>query len=63
MVALKDNSPRFTPEEYFAWEEQQLERHEYIGGEVYSMSGGTKNHSRIGLKFGALLDSHLSGGK
>ena len=23
MVAIKDNSPRFTPEEYFAWEEQQ----------------------------------------
>ena len=25
MVAVKDNSPRFTREEYFAWEEQQLE--------------------------------------
>jgi Uma2 family endonuclease len=59
MVALKDNTPRFTPEEYFAWEEQQLERHELIDGEVYAMSGGTKNHSRIGLKFGSLLDSHL----
>jgi Uma2 family endonuclease len=59
MVALKDNTPRFTPEEYFAWEEQQLERHELINGEVYAMSGGTKNHSRIGLKFGSLLDSYL----
>jgi Uma2 family endonuclease len=63
MVAVKDNLPRFTPEEYFAWEERQLERHEYIGGEVYAMSGGTKNHSRISLKFGALLDSHLGGGR
>jgi Uma2 family endonuclease len=62
MVALKDNSPRFTPEEYFAWEEQQLEKHEYLGGEVYAMTGGTVNHSRIALKFGALLDNHLSGG-
>lgn len=26
------------------------------------MSGGTVNHSRIALKFGALLDNHLSGG-
>ena len=25
MIALKDNSPYFTPEEYFAWEEQQLD--------------------------------------
>jgi Uma2 family endonuclease len=59
MVAVRDNMPRFTPEEYFAWEEQQLERHELIDGEVYAMSGGTKNHSRIALKFGSLLDSHL----
>jgi Uma2 family endonuclease len=63
MVALKDNTPRFTPEEYFVWEEQQLHRHELIDGEVYAMTGGTVNHSRIGLKFGALLDNHLSGSK
>jgi Uma2 family endonuclease len=44
MIALKDNSPRFTPEEYFTWEEQQLMRHEYINGEVCAMSGGTINH-------------------
>jgi Uma2 family endonuclease len=61
MVAIRDNTPRFTPEEYFVWEEQQLEKHEFIGGEVYAMTGGTVNHSRIALKFGALLDSHLSG--
>jgi Uma2 family endonuclease len=41
VIAARDHSPRFTPEEYFAWEEQQLERHEYIDGEVYAMSGGT----------------------
>jgi Uma2 family endonuclease len=45
MVAVKDNSPRFTPDEYFAWEEQQLCRHEYIDGEVYAMIGGTINLS------------------
>ncbi len=61
MVALKDNTPRFTPEEYFAWEEHQLERHEFIGGEVYAMSGGTVNHSQIGVKIVSLLDNHLSG--
>jgi Uma2 family endonuclease len=59
MVALKDNSPRFTPEEYFAWEEQQLERHELIDGEVYAMSGGTINHSEIASKFNRLLGNHL----
>jgi Uma2 family endonuclease len=62
MVALKDNVPRFTPEEYFAWEEQQLHRHEYIDGEVYAMSGGTQNHSDIAGNFLTLLKSHLRGG-
>ena len=61
MVALKDSFPRFTPEEYFTWEEQQLERHEYIDGEVYAMSGGTQNHSDIAMNFGTMLKSHLRG--
>jgi Uma2 family endonuclease len=61
MVALKDNFPRFTPEEYFAWEEQQLERHEYMDGEVYAMSGGTINHSDIAMNFGTMLKNHLRG--
>jgi Uma2 family endonuclease len=61
MVALTDNFPRFTPEEYFAWEEQQLERHEYMDGEVYAMSGGTIDHGSIALNFGSLLKIHLRG--
>lgn len=61
MVAATDNSSRLTPEEYFTWEEQQLERHEYIDGEVYAMSGGTINHGAIALNFGALLKVHMRG--
>jgi Uma2 family endonuclease len=61
MIAAKEHFPRFTPEEYFAWEEQQLVRHEYIDGEVYAMSGGTINHSEIALNFGSLLKNHLRG--
>lgn len=62
MIASPNRSPKFTPAEYFAWEEQQLCRHEYINGEVYAMRGGTQNHSRIALKVAALLDQHLSNG-
>ncbi len=61
MVAARDNTPRFTPEEYFAWEEQQLERHEYIDGEVYAMTGGTVNHSQIAVNSVSLLSGHLRG--
>ncbi len=61
MIAAQEHFPRFTPTEYFAWEEQQQVRHEYIDGEVYAMSGGTINHSEIALNFGSLLKSHLRG--
>ena len=59
MIAAREESPRLTPEEYFAWEEKQLEKHEYISGEVYAMSGGSVNHGRIAIKLTALFDAHL----
>ncbi len=59
MIAAKDNCPRLTPEEYFAWEEKQLEKHEYIDGQVYAMSGGSVNHGRIAIRFTAMFDAHL----
>jgi Uma2 family endonuclease len=39
---------RYTPEEYFQFEESAQEKHEYENGEIFAMSGGTYNHSRIG---------------
>ncbi len=62
MIAAKDNSPQLTPEEYFDWEGKQLEKHEYIGGEVYAISGGSKNHSLISVRLITLFANHLEGG-
>ncbi|NJN31386.1 MAG: Uma2 family endonuclease [Synechococcales cyanobacterium RM1_1_8] len=59
MIAVKDNFSLLTPEEYFDWEEKQLENHEYIDGQVYAMSGGTVNHGRIAIKLTGLFDRHL----
>ena len=42
MIAAREQERYFTPEEYFAWEEQQLEKHELIDGRVYAMSGARK---------------------
>lgn len=61
MVAVKDSLPRFTPAEYFAWEEQQQIRHEYLNGEVYAMTGGTLNHSQIAGNIYRILGNHLRG--
>jgi Uma2 family endonuclease len=58
MVAeLKYN--HMTPQEYLEWEPKQLGRHEYIDGEVYAMSGGTKPHNRIGGNLYIAIDHHL----
>jgi Uma2 family endonuclease len=62
MVAAKESDRSFTPEEYFAWEAQQLEKHELSDGQVYAMSGGTKNHSAIAINLLLLLKPHLRGG-
>ena len=59
MIATQENFPKLTPAEYFIWEEQQLEKHEYINGEVYAMSGGSKNHSLISVRFITLFSNHL----
>lgn len=62
MIAAKDSFLKLTPEEYFIWEEQQLLRHEYLGGKVYAMSGGTQNHGRIASNIIFILKGHLRGG-
>jgi Uma2 family endonuclease len=61
MVTARDNFHPLTPQEYFAWEEKQLEKYEYIDGQVYAMSGGSVNHGRIAIRFTAMFDTHLEG--
>jgi Uma2 family endonuclease len=47
------------PQEYLEWELTQPMRYEYIEGEVFAMTGGTKPHNRIALNLATALDSHL----
>ncbi|MEM7590939.1 MAG: Uma2 family endonuclease [Cyanobacteria bacterium P01_A01_bin.83] len=61
MTTAKESLPHLTPEEYFVWSEKQLEKYEYINGQVYAMSGGSKNHSLISVRFITLLANHLEG--
>jgi Uma2 family endonuclease len=62
MVVARDRLPRLTAEEYFAWEQQQEVKHEYFDGEVFAMSGGTTDHSRIATNITTLIDNHLGDG-
>ena len=51
----------FTFEDYLAWEETQTERHEYIGGEVFAMAGGSTVHNTLCLNAAIALRSQTRG--
>ena len=50
-----------TSAEYLDWEERQPERWEYIGGEVYAMTGARRVHNIVVLNLGSALRQALSG--
>jgi Uma2 family endonuclease len=50
-----------THEEYFAIEQQEDQRYEYIAGEIFAMAGGSENHSLISMSIGSALLSALRG--
>ena len=52
-------SPNMTPQEYLEWEKTQELRYEYIDGDVFAMTGGTKPHNRIAGNLYTALDSFL----
>ena len=55
------DSPFFTAAEYLAWETGQLERHEYLDGEVFAMAGAEDRHVTVGGNLYIALRQHLSG--
>ncbi len=53
--------PFITPEEYLERERQAEYKSEYYNGEIFAMSGGTRNHSLLTSNFIALLSVALRG--
>lgn len=55
--------PRYTFAEYLEIERRSGEvKHEYVGGEVFAMAGGTVEHSALATAVIGLLFEHLRGG-
>jgi Uma2 family endonuclease len=52
----------FTAEEYLQLEQNSEIRHEYLGGQIFVMSGGSKQHNLITGNIYSRLRSHLRGG-
>ena len=52
---------KLSHEEYFALEQTEDQRYEFIAGEVFAMAGGTERHALISMNIGAALASALRG--
>jgi len=50
-----------TPEEYLDWERQQDTRHEFVNGDIYAMTGASRQHNLICSNLFSALHSQLRG--
>lgn len=50
-----------TAEEYLAWEEAQVERHEFVDGTIRAMSGGSWSHNRVIASLTRFTGNRLDG--
>jgi Uma2 family endonuclease len=53
---------KMTPEEYLSFERAAEEKHEYVDGEIFAMSGASWAHSRIAMNIGSELTGALLDG-
>jgi Uma2 family endonuclease len=60
-MGLAAHQPIFSAEDYLAWEATQLERHEFLDGEVFAMSGAEDRHVTATMNMAFALRQHLSG--
>ncbi len=52
-----------TVEEFLAWEREQEDRYEYVGGVIRTMDGDTLDHDTTTLNIAAQLRALLAGGR
>ena len=50
---------RYSPEEYFALEEQSQEKHEYFEGEIFAMAGSSKAHNLLARRLAQKMEDGL----
>ena len=50
-----------TAADYLAWEAEQTERHEFVGGETFAMAGAEDRHVTVVGNVYMALRQHLSG--
>ena len=54
---------RYTYADYLALEEASNVKHEFLGGEIYGMAGGTPEHAALSVAVSSALLTQLRGGR
>ena len=52
----------YTLEEYVAFEDSNPAKHEYLGGQIFAMAGGSAEHARLAAAVGAMIGAKLPAG-
>lgn len=60
-MALPAPAPRFSAEDYLAWEAAQTDKHEYVAGETFAMGGASRSHVTVALNIAGALADKLEG--
>jgi len=53
--------PKLTLQEYLDWENAQQEKHEFVQGEIFGMTGGRRTHGRVLMNLARHLGNALAG--
>jgi len=53
--------PRMTLQAYLDWENAQVEKHEFVEGEVFAMTGGRRTHGRVVSNLNRRLSEAVDG--
>lgn len=60
-MALTQEKIMFSAQEYLAWEAEQIDKNEYVAGEVFNMVGARRVHVTVAGNLFAALREHLRG--
>ena len=51
-----------SPDDYLHWETEQVEKHEFVDGEIFAMGGARREHVAVSLSIATSLKAHTKGG-
>jgi Uma2 family endonuclease len=60
-MSLPQVKTTFGPDEYLVWEQAQVDRHDYVDGEIFAMSGASDAHGTAALNLASMLNGALRG--